>query len=497
MAGCRRSTRVASQTARHGGQTPLQGSVGSSAGSPTQRGFRPLRGVCRASVIAVLAWFAPDPRQPSVLNPESRIPNPESRLLYWIVAAHAHCPAEPHREPNRDGRRGTDGRGRCAGRPIGAVATFVGTVRRENLGRQVAYLEYEAYEPLAVKALGLIAGEVAGHWPAVRLAVHHRTGRLEIGEASIVIAAASPHRADAFRGVPLRDRAREADRADLEARVLRRRRRLDRRAPRRTRDDEAARQAALAGAHARDGPAVRAAARYRRRAASWRATSPPARRVGTRLADAGRASSRRSPRPRASMSAAVNADYATVATPVSGRRRGRVPAAGVGWIDETEPCSTNCNSVEAQVRRADSALLGDGEGRRPTTTEYRKHAKALAEIEPLVEKFREYKARRAGDHAGRGAGGSGDAEMRELAQEELQGARDARARRCSPSCKILLDPEGPERREERRARNPRRHRRRRGGAVRRRAVPDVHALRRAPGLEDRGACRAARPASAA
>lgn len=82
---------------------------------------------------------------------------------------------------------------------FGAIATFVGRVRRENAGRQVACLEYEAYEPLAVKALGLIAGEVAGHWPAVRLAVRHRVGRLEPGEASIVIAAASPHRADAFR----------------------------------------------------------------------------------------------------------------------------------------------------------------------------------------------------------------------------------------------------------------------------------------------------------
>ena len=82
---------------------------------------------------------------------------------------------------------------------FGAIATFVGTVRRENVGRQVAYLEYEAYEALAVKALGLIAGEVAGHWPTVRLAVQHRTGRLEPGEASIVIAAASPHRAEAFQ----------------------------------------------------------------------------------------------------------------------------------------------------------------------------------------------------------------------------------------------------------------------------------------------------------
>jgi len=81
---------------------------------------------------------------------------------------------------------------------FGAVASFVGTVRRANAGRQVAYLEYEAYESLALKALGAIAAEVEGYWPGVALAVQHRTGRVEPGEASIVIAAASAHRAAAF-----------------------------------------------------------------------------------------------------------------------------------------------------------------------------------------------------------------------------------------------------------------------------------------------------------
>ena len=80
----------------------------------------------------------------------------------------------------------------------GAVATFVGLVRDHNAGRQVLWLEYEAYPPLAVKAFEQIASEAAVHWPDARLAIHHRTGRLEIGEASVVIAAASPHRAEAF-----------------------------------------------------------------------------------------------------------------------------------------------------------------------------------------------------------------------------------------------------------------------------------------------------------
>jgi molybdopterin synthase catalytic subunit len=80
----------------------------------------------------------------------------------------------------------------------GAVATFVGIVRDNNLDRRVTHLEYEAYEPMAEKSLARICSEAEGQWPGTRLAVHHRIGRLAIGEASIVIAAASPHRAAAF-----------------------------------------------------------------------------------------------------------------------------------------------------------------------------------------------------------------------------------------------------------------------------------------------------------
>jgi len=80
----------------------------------------------------------------------------------------------------------------------GAVVTFIGLVRDHNLGRRVLHLEYEAYEALALRGLDLIVAEAAAQWPAVRLAIHHRTGRMELGEASVAIAAASPHRADAF-----------------------------------------------------------------------------------------------------------------------------------------------------------------------------------------------------------------------------------------------------------------------------------------------------------
>ena len=80
----------------------------------------------------------------------------------------------------------------------GAVATFVGLVRDSNLGRRVLWLEYEAYAPLAERTFEGIAEEAAARWTSARLAIHHRTGRLEIGEASVAIAAASPHRAEAF-----------------------------------------------------------------------------------------------------------------------------------------------------------------------------------------------------------------------------------------------------------------------------------------------------------
>src|SRR5512143_1858030 len=79
----------------------------------------------------------------------------------------------------------------------GAVVTFLGLVRNHNMGRSVRYLEYEAYEPLALKAFARIAAEIGARWPSARLALHHRVGRLEIGEASVAIVVRSPHRGDA------------------------------------------------------------------------------------------------------------------------------------------------------------------------------------------------------------------------------------------------------------------------------------------------------------
>jgi len=85
-----------------------------------------------------------------------------------------------------------------AGPSIGGVATFLGVVRDVNLGRRVLFLEYEAYEPLAVRTFEQIASEAASQWTDVTLGLHHRTGRVEIGEASVAIVAASRHRAAAF-----------------------------------------------------------------------------------------------------------------------------------------------------------------------------------------------------------------------------------------------------------------------------------------------------------
>jgi molybdopterin synthase catalytic subunit len=87
-----------------------------------------------------------------------------------------------------DGRAGSEG----------AVVTFVGLVRNHNAGRSVRYLEYEAYEPLALRAFQRIADEIGRRWSEVALGLHHRVGRLEIGEASIVIVTRSAHRAAAY-----------------------------------------------------------------------------------------------------------------------------------------------------------------------------------------------------------------------------------------------------------------------------------------------------------
>src|SRR5438105_3797891 len=80
---------------------------------------------------------------------------------------------------------------------MGAVVTFSGNVRSHNRGREVEYLEYDAYRPMAEKQLRAIGEEAAARWNC-RIALQHRVGRLEIGEASVLVAASCAHRGDAF-----------------------------------------------------------------------------------------------------------------------------------------------------------------------------------------------------------------------------------------------------------------------------------------------------------
>ena len=76
----------------------------------------------------------------------------------------------------------------------GAIATFTGTTRVHSRGRTVDHLDYEAYPGMAEKVMGEIADELRGRYEICEIAIHHRTGRVDIGEPSVVIAVSAPHR---------------------------------------------------------------------------------------------------------------------------------------------------------------------------------------------------------------------------------------------------------------------------------------------------------------
>jgi molybdopterin synthase catalytic subunit len=80
----------------------------------------------------------------------------------------------------------------------GAIATFVGTTRIESRGHTVEHLDYEAYEGMAEQVMEKIAAALKERYDLCEIAIHHRTGRVEIGEASVVIAVSAPHRQDAL-----------------------------------------------------------------------------------------------------------------------------------------------------------------------------------------------------------------------------------------------------------------------------------------------------------
>ena len=85
-------------------------------------------------------------------------------------------------------------------RGMGGIVTFSGVTRpTDSLGRALSHIDYEAYQPMAEKCLRRIGEAVLSQWGVAQLAILHRIGRVEIGEPSVVIVAAAPHRKEAFR----------------------------------------------------------------------------------------------------------------------------------------------------------------------------------------------------------------------------------------------------------------------------------------------------------
>ena len=88
--------------------------------------------------------------------------------------------------------------GGVAGADCGGVVVFLGAVRDHSKGHAIRHLEYEAYAGMAEAEMERIADEAATRWPGARVAIAHRTGHLAVGELAVVVAAAAPHRAEAF-----------------------------------------------------------------------------------------------------------------------------------------------------------------------------------------------------------------------------------------------------------------------------------------------------------
>ena len=81
---------------------------------------------------------------------------------------------------------------------VGGVVVFEGVVRDNARGKQIRYLEYDVYPEMAIQQIRAIITEAEKRWGVERVAVAHRVGRLEIGEASVIVVIATPHRAEAF-----------------------------------------------------------------------------------------------------------------------------------------------------------------------------------------------------------------------------------------------------------------------------------------------------------
>jgi molybdopterin synthase catalytic subunit len=80
----------------------------------------------------------------------------------------------------------------------GGIDVFIGTVRDSTKGKKVIRLEFEAYEPMALKEMHKIAEQAFAKWPVQKLLIHHRTGVLQVGEVPVIIAVSCAHRDAAF-----------------------------------------------------------------------------------------------------------------------------------------------------------------------------------------------------------------------------------------------------------------------------------------------------------
>lgn len=80
----------------------------------------------------------------------------------------------------------------------GGIVTFVGTARKFTKGKEVVRLEFEAYEPMAIKEMAKIAQQILEKFPAKKVAIHHRTGIVNLEDIAVVISVSCPHRAAAF-----------------------------------------------------------------------------------------------------------------------------------------------------------------------------------------------------------------------------------------------------------------------------------------------------------
>lgn len=81
---------------------------------------------------------------------------------------------------------------------VGGIVVFEGVVRNNARGKQIRYLEYDVYPEMAISQIRSIIAEAQRRWDVEHVAIAHRIGRLEIGEASVIVVVATPHRAEAF-----------------------------------------------------------------------------------------------------------------------------------------------------------------------------------------------------------------------------------------------------------------------------------------------------------